>query len=76
MKKVILFALVFMASITIVNAGTPVVTEKKTETTQIVIKGKVLDKNGELTDETLGDYGKHRVWEKIKDYKLKIELNK
>ena len=38
--------------------------------------GKVLNKNGELTDETLGDYGKHRVWEKIKDYKLKIELNK
>ena len=38
--------------------------------------GKVLDKNGELTDETLGDYGKHRVWVKIKDYKLKIELNK
>jgi hypothetical protein len=38
--------------------------------------GKVLDKNGELTDETLGDYGKHRVWEKIKDYKIKIELNK
>ena len=38
--------------------------------------GKVLDKNGELTNETLGDYGKHRVWEKIKDYKVKIELNK
>ena len=44
MKKVILFSLVFMAAITIVNAGTPVTTEKKAETSQIVIKGKVLDK--------------------------------
>ncbi|MEI6821177.1 MAG: carboxypeptidase-like regulatory domain-containing protein [Bacteroidota bacterium] len=44
MKKVILFALVFMAAITIVNAGTPVVTEKKTEASEMVIKGKVFDK--------------------------------
>lgn len=38
--------------------------------------GKVLDENGELSKETLGDYGKHDLWEKIENYKVKIELNK
>jgi hypothetical protein len=34
--------------------------------------GNVVNKNGELTNEILGDYNKHGKWVKIKDYKLKI----
>jgi len=44
MKKFILISAIFIATTCIVNAGNPVTTEKKAETTQMVIKGKVLDK--------------------------------
>lgn len=37
--------------------------------------GKVLNENGELSDETLGDYGRRDTWKKIEDYKIKIEFN-
>ena len=39
-------------------------------------KGQIVDENGELTNEILGDYGKRSIWEKIKDYKIKIEFTK
>ena len=35
--------------------------------------GRVLDKDGFITDETLGDYGMY--WEKINNYKIKIILD-
>ena len=38
--------------------------------------GKIINEDGEMTDEYFGDYNRHGNWEEIKDYKLKIELTK
>jgi hypothetical protein len=38
--------------------------------------GNVFNENFELTDETLGDYGISDKWEKVKDYKIKLEIDK
>ena len=38
--------------------------------------GKVFNENLELTDERLGDYGFSDNWEKIEDYKIKLEISK